>query len=112
MIFDALKKKGINPGKLNVAMEFDNAEAIAIAVEEGAGIAFLSRLSAQKSLTQGKTAEVQVVGMDLKREIFMVRKKTLASKQVAECFWDFIDSQKEVEHLCSNTGFSGSVQEC
>lgn len=112
LIFDALKKQDINPGTLNVALEFDNAEAIVMAVEEGVGIAFLSRLSAQRSLKLGKIAEVQIEGLDLKREIFMVRNKALVSKRVEACFWDFIGSQKEFEHLSSMSGLSCSVQEC
>jgi DNA-binding transcriptional LysR family regulator len=47
--------------QLNVVMELGNAEAIEMAVEEGIGVAFVSRLAARRGLELGRIKEVQEV---------------------------------------------------
>ena len=93
-LFEALRKHTLSSEILNITMELDNAESIIMAVEEGIGIAFLSRLSAQRDLMLGKIKKIFILGMDLKRDIFMIRNKSQNSTLAQQVFWDFIGSQK------------------
>jgi len=112
VFFEALAHNAIEPDTINVVMELDNVESMALAVEEGLGIAFLSRLSVVRGLKLGKIAEVQVENLELKRKIYMVRSKTRNPTQAQQAFWEFIDTQNNFDHLCSITGLSCFVQEC
>jgi DNA-binding transcriptional LysR family regulator len=99
VFFGALKKLDIYPEMLNVVMELGNAEAIEMAVEEGIGIAFISRLAAKRGLDLGKVAEVQIEGMDLERTIYIVRNTVLVPTRAQLHFWDFVSSDEALERL-------------
>jgi len=101
VFLDALRAHDIYPEMLNVAMELGNAEAIEMAVEEGIGIAFISRLAAMRGLELGNIAEVHVAGMDLERTIFMVRNTIVAPTRAQLNFWDFVTSDEAQERLPS-----------
>jgi DNA-binding transcriptional LysR family regulator len=90
VLMDGLHQHDISPDMLNVAMVLGNAEAIEMAVEEGLGVAFVSRLAASRGLELGRAVEVEVEGMNLMRNIYMVRnrKQPLTRAQIE--FWQFI----------------------
>ena len=98
VFFEALRKHNIDHESLNIVQELDSAEAIVVAVEEGIGSAFLSRLTAMRGLKSGKITEVQVEGMDLERTIYMVRNRAHVLTQAQQTFWDFVGSIFEDEH--------------
>jgi DNA-binding transcriptional LysR family regulator len=81
---------------LKVAMGLGNAEAIEMAVEEGIGVAFVSRLAAARGLELGRIIEVEVEGMKLCRKIYLVRNQRLPTSRAQSEFWDFVH-QPEVE---------------
>jgi len=62
VLMDGLLKHDISPDMLNVAMVLGNAEAIEMAVEEGLGVAFVSRLAASRGIALGRVVEVVVEG--------------------------------------------------
>jgi DNA-binding transcriptional LysR family regulator len=66
-----------------------------MAVEEGLGIAFVSRLAAARGLELERVVEVEVEGMELTRKIYLARnrKQSLTRAQVE--FWQFIRDSKE-----------------
>ena len=74
VLFNSLRQQDIYPEMLNVVMELGNAEAIEMAVAEGIGVAFVSRLAAARGLALGNVVEVLVAGMELRRCIYIVRK--------------------------------------
>lgn len=92
VFLSALKNHDIYPEMLNVVMELGNAEAIEMAVEEGIGIAFISRLAAARGLELGNVAEVRVEGMDLARTIYMVRNTIIVPTRAQLNFWEFVNS--------------------
>lgn len=94
VFFRALQQHDLHPEMLNVVMELGNAEAIEMAVEEGIGVAFISRTAAQRGLDLGKIVEVQVEGMDLKREIFILRNTAIPPTRAQLAFWEFVASDK------------------
>ncbi|HUV28860.1 MAG TPA: LysR substrate-binding domain-containing protein, partial [Anaerolineales bacterium] len=81
---------------LNVVVGLGNAEAIEIAVEEGIGVAFISRLAAKRGLEMGKIVEVEVESMSLFRKIYLARNQRFPSTRAQSGFWDFV-LQPEVD---------------
>jgi DNA-binding transcriptional LysR family regulator len=81
---------------LNVTMGLGNAEAIEMAVEEGIGVAFISRLAAARGIELGRIVEVEVEGMKLYRKIYLARNQRIPTTLAQSEFWDFVH-QPEVE---------------
>jgi len=90
VLIEGLRQHDISPDMLNIAMVLGNTEAIEIAVEEGLGIAFVSRLAAARGLELGRVVEVEVEGMNLTRALYLVRdrRKPLARAHIE--LWEFI----------------------
>jgi DNA-binding transcriptional LysR family regulator len=97
---------GISPDMFNVAMELGNAEAIEMAVEQGIGVAFLSRLAAARGLQLGYIAEVEVDGMDLTRDIYITRCERTPTTRALVKFWEFVDE------VSTSSGFKIPVLDC
>ncbi len=98
VLLEGLRQHDISPEMLNVAMSLGNAEAIEMAVEEGIGIAFVSRLAAWRGLELGKVAEVKVEGMPLSRKLYMARCQRYPGSRAQIEFWNFVASQlKQLE---------------
>jgi DNA-binding transcriptional LysR family regulator len=85
-----LLEHGIRIHDLNVVMELGNSEAIESSVEAGIGIAFVSRLVAKRFVETGHVAEVPVDGLNLRRELNMIRSSRRAQTRVQATFWDFV----------------------
>jgi DNA-binding transcriptional LysR family regulator len=94
-----LLEHGVRLQDLNVVMELGNAEAIESSVEAGIGVAFLSWLVVQHHLDVGCLAEVKVEGLDLQRELYVIRHARRAPTRVQEAFWDFIHTVENRELL-------------
>ena len=99
VLFDALRQQDIYPEMLNVAMELGNAEAIVMAVEEKIGVAFVSRLAADRGLELGNVKEVEVDGMVLRRSISMVRHNRIPPTRAQIEFWDFVHTIEAQDKL-------------
>ncbi|MCB9457087.1 MAG: LysR family transcriptional regulator [Anaerolineaceae bacterium] len=87
-----LAVRNISEDMLNVAMVLGNAESIVSAVEEGIGIAFVSRLAAAHSLALGRVIEVEVEGMSLKRDLYFIRSQRFPASRAAGEFWDYLQN--------------------
>lgn len=98
VFYEGLRKHDISPDMLKVAMVLGNAEAIAMAVEEGIGIAFVSRLAAAHSLATGRLVEVEVAGMKLTRKISMARNLRIPASRPQQEFWDFVSRYASQNH--------------
>ena len=94
VLFDGLQCCDISPDMLNVAMVLGNAEAIVMAVGEEIGVAFVSRLAAERDLQVGRVVEVQVNGVDLQRNIYLARNVKLPATRAQTEFWDFVSETK------------------
>jgi DNA-binding transcriptional LysR family regulator len=90
VLMEGLLKRDISPDMLNVAMVLGNAEAIEMAVEEGLGIAFVSRLAASRGIALGRVVEVAIEGMELTRNIYLARNRRLLLTRAQENFWEFV----------------------
>lgn len=87
----ALQQVGLSISDLNVVMEIGNSEAISMAVEEGIGVAFISRTVARRGIEKlGKIKEVRVAGLSLKREVFIAHSQRHPATRAQAEFWDFV----------------------
>jgi DNA-binding transcriptional LysR family regulator len=105
-LMEGLQEHDILPDMLNVTMVLGNAEAIVMAVEEGIGVAFVSRLSAQRSLELGRVIEVHVEGMHLNHTIYLARSRRFAPTRAQAEFWQYVPHQASalyswIPHTCS-----------
>lgn len=82
--------------KLNNYMELGSTQAIKSAVEAGLGISILSRFSVVRELEQGFIREVKIKGIDLKRNLWIVRKPKRFNKVCTTNFLDFIKMNKNL----------------
>ena len=85
-----LTEVGLTVDDLNVVMEIGNSEAISMAVEEGMGVAFVSRTVARRGIELGKIKEVAVAGLSLKREVFIAHSLRYPATRAQTEFWKFV----------------------
>ena len=80
---------GVNIEELETLLVLGNPEAIALAVQEGLGVGFVSSIVVTK-LIQSGVAVVQVRGLKLERDIYISR-HTLRPPSLAQAaFWEFV----------------------
>ena len=94
-VLEGLKQHQIPVDSLNVVMELGSMEAVAMAVERGVGIAFVSEMIAARGLALGRLKKVEVEGLDLRRQIYMARHIQVPFTRAQSLFWDFAKSQYE-----------------
>jgi len=94
-----LGKHDIHLEDLNIFLEVGNAEAIVETVAAGFGVAFVSQLSAVHVLQTRRVVEIPVVGLDLQRKIYMVRRAMEAPNRAQEVFWGFIHDPANADLL-------------
>lgn len=99
VLMDGLGKHDISPDMLNVSMVLGNAEAIEMAVEEGLGVAFVSRLAASRGLALGRVVDVAVEGMELTRNIYLVRNRKQSFTRAQNEFWEGIHKYQDVSEV-------------
>lgn len=93
---DGLLQCDISPDMLNVAMVLGNAEAIGMAVEEGLGVAFISRLAAARGIELRRLVEVKVDGMELSRNLYMARSRRQPLTRMQVEFWEFVKKARQL----------------
>jgi len=107
VLLAGLLAQGISPDMLNIVMELGNAEAIEMAVEEGIGISFVSKLAAMRGLALGTIEEVAIECMPLERIIYITRNIRIPLSRAQAEFWNFLDSEEITQQL-SEKASSGS----
>ena len=90
VLLEALHDRDISADMLTISMVLGNAEAIEMAVEEGLGVAFVSKLAAARGLALGRVVEIEVEGMSLRRAIFLARNRRFPTTRAQSEFWDFV----------------------
>jgi DNA-binding transcriptional LysR family regulator len=89
MIEDELRRVGTRLRDLDVRLELGLQESVTTAVRAGYGVTFISRSSVEPDLAAGTIAEARVVGLELERDIFLVRAAGRAETRGARAFVDF-----------------------
>lgn len=104
VLVECLRQHDISADMLNIAMVLGNAEAIAVAVEEELGIAFVSRLAASRGIALGRLVEVSIEGMELSRKIYLARNRRQALTRAQAKFWEYADySKRELPGLVKDS---------
>jgi DNA-binding transcriptional LysR family regulator len=91
----ALTGAGKSLRDLHVALELGSNEAIKKAVEGGLGVAILSTRAAKKEIQSGKLHPVQVKGLSLTREMYVVWNERRALSIPAQLFLDILDRRRQ-----------------
>ncbi len=86
----ALRDKGIEIEELNVTMEVNSNDSIRAAVEQNAGIAFLSATTVANDLERGRLVRVGVKGVKPVRQLFMVTPPGAAASRAVREFIQFV----------------------
>jgi DNA-binding transcriptional LysR family regulator len=90
---DALAEIGIAENALNTLLILGNSEAIALAVEEGLGVGFVSSLVVSR-LVSGRVATVRVRGLKPERDIYIGRLSNRVATRAQIAFWDFAINER------------------
>jgi len=90
MIEDELQQRGLRLRDLDVRLELGLQESVTSAVRAGFGVTFISRTSIEAELNAGALAEARVDGMDLQREIQLVRAAGRAETRASRAFVEFV----------------------
>jgi LysR family transcriptional regulator, low CO2-responsive transcriptional regulator len=88
----ALAQAGYPPHKLRVALVLGSNEAIKEAVVRGIGAAVLSTRVVEKAVQEGLLHAVEVTGLSLEREMFVVRDRRRVLPIPAQLFLDSLQS--------------------
>jgi DNA-binding transcriptional LysR family regulator len=89
---ERLKERGLDANELNIVMELGSPEAILTAVEAGLGISVVSRWAADKALALGQVRGINIAGVSLKRNLFVIRHRQTLPNRALEEFQSFLSS--------------------
>jgi DNA-binding transcriptional LysR family regulator len=78
---------------LRILITLGNAEAIAMAVQEGLGVGFVSKLVVER-FCRDKVAEVRVRDTEICRQIMIGRNRRRPATNAQEAFWNFLTMVK------------------
>ncbi len=95
VLFDNLRRHGIDPDNLNVVMQLGDAEAVEMAVEKGIGITFISEMMAARSLALGRVKKVAVEGFNVTQPVYMVRHVSRMFTHAEAKLWEFVKLHHE-----------------
>lgn len=89
MLEEELRRAGSRLRDLDVRIELGLQESVANAVRGGHGVTFISRNSVERDLAAGTLAEARVEGLELEREIWLVRASGRSETRAARAFVEF-----------------------
>ncbi len=88
-VAEALAKVGLNYDQLDTVMTLCTAQAVALAVRGGVGVAFVSRIVVEPDLAEGALVEVRVRGLEVLKDLWIVRNTHQPPTRAQAAFWDF-----------------------
>ena len=95
MIEDELRRAGMKLRDLDVRIELGLQESVCSAVRAGYGVTFISRTSVESDLAAGTLTAARVEGLELEREMYLVRANGRAETRAAHAFIDFARGRLE-----------------
>lgn len=85
----SLAEVGINIADLPTMLTLGNSEAIAIAVQQGIGVGFVSQMVVNFMVT-GKVARVNVRGLSPRQDVYICHHRLQPFGSMQAAFWEFI----------------------
>ncbi len=95
----ALKRSGLRLRQLDIAMDLDSTEAIVSGVEAGLGVGFVSRWAIGKEVRLGTLKVVRVQGLDIVRDLTLIRRSGASLDGAAGAFERFARSEAQRARL-------------
>src|SRR3954447_3290872 len=89
MIEDELRRAGMRLRDLDVRVQLGLQESVTSAVRGGYGVTFIARASIEDDLAAGTLVDARVAGLDLEREIHLVRAAGRSETRAARAFVEF-----------------------
>ncbi len=89
VVEEALQASGLALSELRIEMELDSTEAIVSTVEAGLGVGFVSNWAVRKELILGTVVQIQVKGLDVRRQFTLVRPLGPRPSGIIGIFWQF-----------------------
>jgi len=89
MIEEGLRGAGLRLRDLDVRIELGLQESVTSAVRAGYGVTFISRASVENDLVAGTLVEARVAGLELEREMLLVRAAGRSESRAARAFVEF-----------------------
>jgi len=89
LLEDELRHGGTRLRDLGVRLELGLQESVLSAVRAGHGVTFISRRSVEADLAAGTLAEARVDGLELERDVFVVRATGRVETRAAHGFIEF-----------------------
>jgi len=89
MLEDDLRKAGKRMRDLGVRLELGLQESVLSAVRAGHGVTFISRRSVEADLAAGTLVEAKVNGLELERDVFVVRATGRVETRAVHAFLEF-----------------------
>jgi len=93
MIEEELRRVGLKLRDLDVRLQLGLQESVKSAVQAGYGVTFISRNAVESDLAAGTLTAARVAGLDLAREIYLVRSSGRTSTRAADAFVAFAGSR-------------------
>jgi len=95
VVKSGLERVGMRIEELQPVLTLSNAEAIAMAVQEGIGVGFVSEVVVSR-LVSDKVAIIHIEGLSeqLRQEIYIGRNMLQPSTIAQTAFWDFVTAPK------------------
>lgn len=90
IMMERLSPLGLSPEDLTTVAELGSNEGIREAVKAGMGISILSRLAVSSDLEAGLLKEIPLEGVDLGRDLYIVRHKSRYQPPVCKVFQEFL----------------------
>jgi DNA-binding transcriptional LysR family regulator len=84
-----LAEVGVSIEDLRIVLTLGNSEAIALAVEEGLGVGFVSQIVVTR-LVAGRVTPVRVRGLSMQQDVYIGRNTSLPGTTAQNAFWDFV----------------------
>jgi DNA-binding transcriptional LysR family regulator len=98
-----LAEVGIGVEQLHTVLTLGNSEAIALAVEEGLGVGFVSRIVVTRLVCE-RVACVDIRGVSMNQDVYVGRNLGLAGTTAQNAFWHFLTNPSQTirRHLASS----------
>jgi len=90
---EGLQRVGLSIEKLPRVLTLGNSEAIALGVQEGIGVAFVTQ-SVVDYLVSGRVAPIRIKGLEMRQDIFIGRHIHQPATVAQTAFWEFIQENK------------------
>jgi DNA-binding transcriptional LysR family regulator len=86
---DGLAWHGISMDQLKTTMVIGNSEAIALSIEEGMGVSFLSELVVAPAVRAEQLCIIPVEGLELTQTLYLAHHMGRPSTRAQTAFWEF-----------------------